>query len=186
MRLFICLLLLFSTPSAFADDKTLRFGGQVSENSYSLTDPSGPTANGTGVSFGGLALYDLNRNGRMLANLTKESYKLTASTTNVGQDVSAFGASLSYQKMWRLTRDFKPWFGVGIGYSAMSFKNRHTLTPTGLFSVPLANRDTSEFALLLNTNSEWEIDHDFSWGVQGQFSSSSSAKSFRVGLYVIY
>lgn len=188
MRLIICLILACFTAPAFAEESSFRFGGQVSANSFRLSDPDGPTASGSGSSFGLIGLYDTGRNARFKLDVTHYSYTLAGSTSNVGQEVSSTGGAISFQKMWRLSRDFKPWFGAGLGYASSTYRNRYTLTPSTLYSVPLKNRSSSDFAFLLNANAEWELNRDFNIGLQGQLTRAfgSSTSAFGVGIYIVY
>lgn len=185
---FLCFLVLCSmaSPALSAEDE-FRFGAQTSLNSYRVDDPAGTTAGGNGLSLSGIALVDIGRNDRLMLNINKDAYKLAASTTDIGQDVSSFGGGLSYQSMLRVTRTFKPWLGAGVGYSSITYKNRYKLTPGG-FSVPMANRDATDIALLLNANSEWQFNNNWDIGLQAQLAKSISDKSstFRVGVYVVY
>ena len=185
---FLCFLILgFIASPALSADESFRFGAQTSLNSYRVVDPAGTTAGGNGLSVSGIVLYDIGRNDRLMLNINKDAYKLAASTTDIGQDVSSFGGGLSYQSMLRITRTFKPWIGAGFGYSSATYKNRYKLTPGG-FSVPMANRDATDVALLLNANSEWQFNHNWDIGLQAQVAKSIRDKSsaFRVGVYVVY
>lgn len=189
MRYLLMMFLVFFAGTSLADsDRAFRFGGQLSGNSYTVDDPSGKTAAGSGVSFSGVAFYEVNRSGRLALDVNKGSYTLAATSTNIGQDVSDFGGSLSYQSRWRLSRDLKPWVGGGIGYASTQYTNRHTLTPSGLFSVPYADRAVTGMFYVLNTNVEWDIDPDFTFGLNAQFrhTLSGANQSFRLGAYVIY
>lgn len=185
---FLCFLVLgfIALPALSAEDE-FRFGAQTSLNSYRVDDPAGTTAGGNGLSFSGIALVDVGREGRVMLNINKDAYTLAASTANIGQDVSSFGGGLSYQSMLRVARTWKPWIGAGVGYSSITYKNRYKLTPGG-FSVPMANRDATDISLLLNANSEWQFNRDWNIGLQAQLAKSISDKSstFRVGIYVVY
>lgn len=185
----LCFLVLgfIASPAQSAED-AFRYGVQTSLNRYRVDDPAGKTANGSGVSYGLIAFYETNRSGRFMFNVNKDAYELAASTNEIGQNVTSMGGSVSYQRMWRLARDFKPWFGAGLGYTAAHYRNRHTITPSGLFSVPLANRDATETSFLLNGAVDWRLNQDFDIGLQAQFNQaiSSNSNSFRVGIYVVY
>lgn len=189
MRSFLVFLALcVASFSALAEEgEQLRFGVQTSLNNYKIDDPVGPTANGSGMSISGIALYDVGRESRVMLNVNKESYKLAGSQTNVGQDVSSMGGGLSYQKMLRITRTWKPWVGAGVGYAATTYKNRFVFTPGGA-KILYADRETTAMSFLLNANSEWQFNRDWDIGLQAQYARSISDKSstVRVGIYVVY
>jgi hypothetical protein len=189
MRLFFCFFVLFilAAPVMADENEPFRFGVQTSLNRYASYDPVGPTAGGSGLSVSGIALYNLGREGRAMFNIDRDSYSMKASQTNVGQDVTSFGGGASYQTMLRLTRTWKPWVGMGLGYTSTSYKNRFVFTPGGAKTF-YADRDTTSMQLLLNANSEWVFNRDWDMGLQMQFAKglSNNTSTFRVGIYAIY
>ena len=181
---FCCL-----AASAFADDKSFRFGGALYEGQFKVDDPSGPTSTTNSAAWGLLATYEINRNGRFVASLSRDSYKLSGSVSNVGQSVIATTTSISYQKNIRFTRDFKPWFGAGIGYASSKYSDRFTCNNAACsFGIPKSNTNDSTVVYLLNANAEWPIDQDFDFGFQVQYMGAMSSKtsSIRAGLYILY
>jgi hypothetical protein len=187
--ILVILSLCFATSALAADDKTFRFGVQTSLNSYKIDDPAGKTAGGSGLSFSGIALVDVGRESRVMLNLDRDSYSVAGSNVNVGQDVSSIGGGLSYQKMLRISRSWRPWIGAGLGYSSATYSNRYVFTsPAMQFKTLYGDRKTTETLLLLNANSEWQYSRDFDIGLQAQFSKAISDKSstLRVGIYVVY
>jgi hypothetical protein len=187
--IFVILSLCFATSTIAADDKPFRFGVQTSLNNYKIDDPAGPTAGGSGLSLSGIALLDVGRESRMMFNINRESYSVTGSNVNVGQDVSRIGGGLSYQKMLRISRSWKPWIGAGLGYSSATYSNRYVFTtPAMQYKTLYGDRKATETSLLLNANSEWQYSRDFDIGLQAQFSKTFSDKSsaLRVGIYVVY
>jgi hypothetical protein len=191
MRSLLVLLFLCSASSAAfsAEDKQMQFGVQSSFNSYRIDDPAGSTAVGSGLSLSGIALVDVGRDNRMMFNLNRDSYSLAGTNTNIGQDVSSIGGGLSYQKLLRITRTWKPWVGAGFGYTSTTYKNRFSYTtPAMQYKYLYADRKATDIEFLLNTNSEWTFNRDWDIGMQAQFAKSLSDKSgsFRVGIYFVY
>ena len=191
MRSFIWFLVLCSiaSPALSAENDTFRYGVQTSLNNYKIDDPAGSTAVGSGLSVSGIALLNVGRESRVMFNLDKDSYSLAGTTTNVGQNVSSIGGGVSYQNMLRVTRNWKPWIGVGLGYASATYKNRFTMmTPGQPYTYLYADRTATDTALLLNTDSEWVINRDWDIGLQAQFAKTFSDKSstFRVGIYLVY
>ena len=187
--LLVIFILSFATSVFAADEKPFRFGVQTSLNSYKIDDPAGPTAGGSGLSFSGIALLDVGRENRVMLNINRDAYSVAGSSVNVGQDVSSIGGGLSYQKMLRISRTWKPWIGAGLGYSSATYSNRYVFTtPAMQYKTLYGDRKTMETSLLLNANSEWEYSRDFDIGLQAQFSKAISDKSstLRVGIYVVY
>jgi hypothetical protein len=187
--LLVIFILSFATSVFAADEKPFRFGVQTSLNSYKIDDPAGPTAGGSGLSLSGIALLHVGRESRVMLNLDRDSYSVTGTNVNVGQDVSRIGGGLSYQKMLRVSRTWKPWIGAGLGYSSATYSNRYVFTtPAMQYKTLYGDRKATETSLLLNVNSEWQYSRDFDIGLQAQFSKTFNDKSstVRVGIYVVY
>ena len=185
---FLCFLVFgFMTSPALSADESFRFGVQTSLNRYTSYDPVGPTAGSSGLSISGIALYNLGRESRAMFNIDRDSYSMQGSKTNVGQDATSIGADASYQTMLRLTRTWKPWVGVGLGYNSTKYKNRFVYTAGGAKTF-YADRETTGMSVLLNTNSEWVFNRDWDLGLQLQFAKTISNNSsiFRVGIYAVY
>lgn len=189
MKALFVLLMMFAASLAQAEDKSFRFGAQVAGASYSLKDQDGPTAAGSGYSFGGVAAIELGRGGRLWLSAGRGAYTLKASVTEIGQDVSTTEAGLSYQSNFRVSRGFKPWLGVGIGYAASKYTNRNTSpsvgSPYGEFK---ADRSTRNVAALLNANSEWQISQELDFGIQVQvaITPGKGANVIGLGAYLLY
>lgn len=189
MRKILLLTLCLCATSAYSEEKSLRFGAQLSGNSYKLADPDGPTEKGKGAAFGLFAAYDTGRNARYLFNVTRDSYDVNASVNNIGQDVTTTEGTLSYQAQWRLSRSIKPWFGAGLGYASSDFHNRYRSASAGSpFGVYLANRKSNDGLVVLNINNEFGLEQDFDIGIQAQVGKlfSDNAYNVRLGVYVIY
>ena len=190
VRTLIFLLVMLTTSVAHAaEDKSFRFGGQVTGASYNLKDPDGPTAPGSGYSFGGIATIDLGRGGRLWMSAARGSYTLKASVTEIGQDAATTEAGLSYQSNFRISRSFKPWFGVGIGYAASKYTNRYTSASVGSpFGIFKPDRSQKTVVGLLNANSEWPVSADLDMGIQVQaaIAPSKGANVFGLGVYLLY
>lgn len=169
------------------DGEELRYGAQASLNHYTIEDPDGPTASASGASISAIVLMPTGRNRRVMFQLNRESFSLKGSTTHIAQDITSLSGGLSYQALFRVTRKWKPWVGIGAGYASIDYENRYTLTPGG-FSRSLPNRSSTDFSVLLNANTEWQFNKDWDLGVQVQLAKSiqDDASTLRIGVYAVY
>lgn len=194
MRFRIALLLaILLLPSfAQADDKSMRFGLMPMYSRYEINDPIGPTRTGVDIStLSGVAIFDAGRDSRIFVNAFYADFNLTASTTNVGQTVKQTGVTASYQMMFRLTRNIKPWLGIGLGYESERYQNRYLTTPGGYLAPgsPYPERDVVNYPVVLNASHEWQYNRNFDVGLHLQFEqpiSSDGARALRLGIYVVY
>jgi hypothetical protein len=183
------LLLGITTVSAQAEDKSFRFGGQLSLNSYKVDDPVGSTEMAFAPSIGAKLIMNTGRDSRWLMDVTLDKYKLKGTDTNVGEDVKTTSFGVSYQSLFRLARDIKPWVGVGLGYGASSYSNRFVYTsPSMTFKTLYADRSKNNTLFLVNSNIEWGFTNSLDMGIQVQYEKSISDKSgtARLGLYLLY
>lgn len=189
-KIFILAVALTSNFASAATDGFLRYGVMPTYSLFTVVDPNGPTAPGSGYTiFSGVVIMNMGRDSRAFGNFIRDTFSIPATTTNIAQDVTRIGGSVSYQSLFRLSKLWKPWVGVGIGSMSESYKNRYRLTDTG-FSVPLSNpeRNTNNLFWLVNTSTEWQVNKGWDMGVQLQYEQSVGDDSnvFRVGIYAVY
>jgi len=180
-------LFFFSTTTHAAD--TWRFGVLPNVAGYTVNDPNGPTDTRAGLSPALLMLVDMGRDARLMAQVVHDSFQLSASTTNIAQDVSSTGANVEYQWMLRFTRGWKPWVGLGAGYASESYSNRYTVTPGGFLGTTYPDRTKDDFTVVLNTSTEWAVNRDWDMGVHLQIEqpvSSDGMRVIRFGIYAVY
>ena len=188
-RILVSALLLAASLPASADD-AFRFGLLPGFSVYEVTDPDGPVDSATGLSaLSVVMLAEVGRDSRLMLHSSYESFSLDHSVTNIGQDVTSIRGDLSYQMLVRVTRGWKPWFGVGLGYANESYKDRYTLTPGGFLGTRYPDRTKSDFSAVLNVSSEWRVNRDWDMGVHLQLdqpTGSDGLRVIRLGLYAVY
>lgn len=160
-------------------------------NFNSINDPDGKTNNSIhAMPLSATVIYtNINRDARLFGHLYYDWYEVDASSTRVGQKINEFGLNASYQWMFRVARDWRPFLGVGLGYGSETYSNRHTMTPTGLFSqTSYPERKLQSPKVLINTSSEWPLSQNWDMGVHLQFEQPVGKGStvVRAGLYFIY
>ena len=124
-----------------------------------------------------------------MGNIYYDSYSVSASTGHIAQTVTAYGINASYQWMFRVARAFKPYFGVGLGYSGENFKNRYNTTPDGLYlNTTYPNRSVQAFNAIVNASTEWQLSRNWDIGLHIQFEQpiAGGLTAIRAGIYVTY
>jgi len=184
------LLFLLSTysVSTVADD-AMRFGVSPSVSGFHLKDPDGPTASASAFTpLSGLLIATAGRDARVLVHVQYDKFSVAASTTDISENVTRLGGDVSYQTLFRLSRAWKPWGGIGLGYTNEQYTTRYTLTPGGHLATQYPDRSVSSVALVLNTSTEWRLNRDWSMGAQLQYEQplGSGASALRLGLYLVY
>ena len=86
---------------------------------------------------------------------------LDADVNRIGQDVKHDGLRFSLQKSLHVSRDWAPWFGLGIGVSQASYTTRYTVDADGFLLAVYPDRKQTSVALLLNVMSKWPLAKDW-------------------------
>ncbi len=173
---------------ALADD-AMRFGISPSVSGFNLKDPDGPTASGSAFTpLSGLLIATAGRDARVLVHVQYDSFSVPASTTDIGEDVKRVGGDVSYQTLFRLSRAWKPWGGIGLGYTNEQYTTRYTLTPGGHLASQYSDRTVNSVAVVLNTSTEWRLNRDWSMGAHLQYEQplGGGASALRFALYFVY
>ena len=179
-----------SASTAYAVQDTFRFGFMPTISFYNLNDPTGRTKPGQNITLlSGLIFVDAGRDARFLVNGSFDKFSVAASTMDIGEDVTRLSASASYQTMFRLSRDFKPWLGFGVGDATESYKNRYLLTGGG-FSTPVSpsERSVNNVFGLVNVSTEWELNRQWNFGFHFQYELpfGEGASVYKAGVYFSY
>jgi hypothetical protein len=188
--IFICSVVLYATVSHSGEE--FRFGLMPTVSRYYVNDPLGstkPQDNFTPLSA--IGIFDFGRDSRIFAHIYSTSFTLRASTSDIGQDVKVFGINGSYQMMLRLTRGFRPWVGLGLGYASESYTARHRITSEGYLAPgsPYQSRTVDSYTGILNASNEWKLNRDWDIGIHLQVEEpvvSGAARVFRGGIYFVY
>lgn len=182
------LLAAIALPAAARD--SFRFGILPNLAAYKVTDPNGPVESTTGFApLTAIMFAEAGRDGRLMFQGAYDSFSLNHSTTNIGQDVTSIRGDVSYQMLVRVTRGWKPWFGVGLGYANETYKDRYTLTSGGFLGTRYPDRTKSAFDVLINASSEWKVNKNWDMGVHLQLeqpTGSDSMRILRLGIYAVY
>ncbi|MFQ5469821.1 MAG: hypothetical protein ACE5EH_05870 [Gammaproteobacteria bacterium] len=155
-RFFICLL--FLNPALLQASEVSRIGYGLELHQLTVHDPDGEVATTSGSSYINLYYSDyLWRDTRYLVQINSFESGIDAEVNKIGQDISSKGFFASIQKRLRLTRNFKPWLGGGLGYTTDEFSQRHNIDKDGFLINQLQDRNESSVNLLLNLTKEWEL-----------------------------
>ncbi len=166
--------------------QTAKLGFAVGVANISVKDPTGATDNEwvlrplnllyTNQAFG---LY------RYWAEAFYQEAVLSASTSEIGQQVKQFGVKASLQREIASHNIGTSWLGVGLQLSYDRYEDRHTTDNSGFLAQVYPNRSGLEPALLLNYVLEKNI---AGWNVAGKveksipFSDGTSEFIISVGL----
>ena len=126
---------------------------------YNYQDDKGETElESTTVPFTLFAEMETSRVNRIYIGLREFDLDIDASTTG---DLGASIESLQFEATWlrkfKMTRNFKPWFGAGIRSSLVEVSSRHTIDRDGFLLATFNNTDDTFLALVLKTTADWEI-----------------------------
>lgn len=189
IRVLTVAFLVFVPSLAFAGGQTFRFGWLPSATYIDVREPAGEAENYNGVTYlSGVLLADVGRDSRIFAHAHYDSFDLSASTANIHQTVNRYGLALAYQINLRITRAWKPWVGVGLGYSQDKITDRYVLTPGGFSGASYPDRTEDSITAVGNFSSEWQLSRDWDMGLHFQWEEplGDGVRAVRLGLYIVY
>lgn len=170
-------------------DESIRYGLMPGISQFSVDDPDGGTDPTQEFNpFNAILANDFGRDSRVLSQVYYQPFTLDAGVTTVGQEVSRGGVAVSWQGMLRIARAWKPWVGVGLGYSQDSFKKRYTVDKDGFLAARYANRKESAVNLILNASTEWQWTRDWDIGFHVQYETplEGSTQALSVSVMLLY
>jgi len=172
----LALPLALSVTTATADEP-LRVGIIAGAGTYRVSDPAGPTSAANAPDVGVVATMDWARDARLLFQGHYQQFTLDAGTRNIGQHVKRVGVSASYQHLLRLTRDWKPWLGVGLEYTRETDSLRHTIDSGGFLAATYPDRSNSPLSAVLSASTEWAWTRDWDLGFSLQYDAALGANA---------
>lgn len=100
------------------------------------------------------------RDARWYAEYSKSDFHFKGDVTNVGQNVSYTSLNAGWQTQFAVSRDFKPWLGLGLGGQSAKLSNRHTTLANGFLNQTFPDEEVSTL--------QWFVDasHDFALSEQ--------------------
>ncbi len=169
-KTLLILLVIVMIPSvSFARDRKWKAGLMMGPSVILVDDPAGSTEIETSLSFlNGIVTLPARRDTRIFIHLFYEDFNLNNTGNKVSGSIKSLGLNTSYQWRYRHSRSWKPWFGVGLGFSQDEFKSRALLDSGGFIVQDLPDREDNAINLLLNASTQlkqwWMLD----FGVHGQ------------------
>lgn len=188
LQRFSFLVLAVLMSSAHAAEST-RFGWLPTVSYVDVGDPNGPAEIYTGLTYlSAVLLTDLGRDSRLFLHGHYDTFDLEASTSNIHQSVDRYGVNAVYQINLRITRAWKPWVGLGLGYSQDKITDRYILTPGGFTGARYPDRTEDSVIAVANVSSEWQFSRELDMGLHFQWEEplSDGVRAVRVGLYIVY
>ncbi len=146
----VFILLLMSSIVSARDWKAgAGFGLSVN----SVDDPEGSTAlNFQPSYFNAIGTLKINRDRRLFLHLFYSDFDLENKRNKVSAQIKNLGLNASYQWRIRYSRQWKPWFGVGLGFSQDEFRSRFLLDQDGFIGQDLPDRQEDAVNLLINAS----------------------------------
>jgi hypothetical protein len=151
-------------------DKETKIGVSPAFVNFDIDDPDGSADSFAG--FQGLSIttiHNFNNKQRLLAVLNYYDFDVDASTSDIGQEVKGYQLGTYIQQKMRVSRALNFYAGLGLAYSSIEFKNRHTLDHDGYLRERFDDRKEGFLSLMANVSKEWAITEKFDLGTDLSF-----------------
>lgn len=172
--------------SAAAEDRW-QFGVGAGGGLYTVSDPDGEAGNTFAAPFGVLATVQTARNWRLWLEGSYVDFDLDASTTEIGQSITAIGTVASLQRRFSTSESFRPWLGGGIGVANVKSTERFTVKSNGFRNEVFPDRNETAFSIVGNIGfshllETWSIE----WNIGLEKSINDGVDSLRVSVFAAY
>lgn len=133
-----------------------------------VDDPNGGTSGETYPVLSFVGAITLTPDRRVFTEVFLHSFTLDPGVGTVGQDVKQVGFAASYQGLmdWGTWR---PWAGIGVGYSRNRFEDRLTTDQQGFVAQRFPNREENAFMLVTNLTKQWRVGTTWDVGLHIQY-----------------
>ncbi len=154
----------------------LKIGATLgaSVHDYKIKDDKNTTASDTFVSPELGIQYDINKINRLIATTRFINNKLSSGNGDYGMKVEGYQITTAWQHNFRVSRRFKPWFGVGLTSNILSYKDRHTTDSDGYLMDYYPNTDETTFSALFMASTDFVLDDNWQIGVNVDYEAAFS------------
>jgi len=175
---------LFSVP--LLADEAYSYGIYPITSFYQVDDPAGKTEVSTDfhlMNFYGT--YEIGRDKRIWTELGKKEFDYPSSSSAPGMSVKTTDLALQYQVRYRASKNFKPWFGAGLGFADSEYKNRHIVDNNGYLFESFDDRSGKDMSVILTAMSDFEMEHVhliYGFSYRTSLDAGASGASFNFGV----
>lgn len=136
----------------------------------------------------GLIIINSGRSSRVWLQGQYHSLEFDGNETEIGQEITGLEVAAIYQTQYRISRHFKPWFGMGASFSALEYKNRFLTDNQGFLAQTFADTTKTGLAIDLNitTNTDWFDQYDSGFAVRVSVPVNYGLTKFEAGFYITF
>ncbi|ERS88338.1 hypothetical protein Q672_10805 [Marinobacter sp. EVN1] len=159
-------------PQASADlwDIDTSAGVSPAVMIYESKEPEGTTPTETAVYPLTLtATFDINRINRVMADFRYVDIEFDAGDDGVGATVEGYQLSTILQHQFRLSRNFRPWLGVGVVSTVFESTDRYRTDGDGFLLERYDDRDDTTLSGVANAALEWELSRDWILATEARY-----------------
>lgn len=165
----------------------LRFGVLAGMGRADVDDPDGPTDTKNYFRLAAIATLPTVANRRWMGELFYHRFDTEPGTNTIGNDVTRWGAALSYQARFR-NLPLKPWLGAGASLSRDELDERVTVDALGFVDRRYPARSDTALGLVLSATTVWKWTNTLDLGLQLQYEQpiTGDIKTWTLGLLLMF
>lgn len=131
-----------------------------------IDDPAGDTDDEIqAVPFSISLVHDLNNKTRIYTTFSYiDAAEVDASPSNVGQEVTGYQLTATWQHIIKFSHALKFYIGIGAGVTQVDFEKRHLVDSDGFLVQSFADREETSFGVVVNLSREWALSERFHLG----------------------
>jgi hypothetical protein len=141
-----------------------------------------------GNALSGLIIINSGRSSRVWIQGQYHSLDFDGNETEIGQEVTGLEIAAIYQTQYRISRHFKPWFGIGTSFTALEFKDRFLTDSQGFLTQTFDDVTKTGLAIDFNftTETDWFDKHDSGFAVRLSVPVNDVLAKVEAGFYITF
>lgn len=112
---------------------------------------------------------NINRITRLHSDLRRLDVSLPAPNGGVGATVEGYQLTVGYQRLFRWSRNFQPWFGVGAVIGQIEAVDRFRTDSDGFLDQMLDDRTSNILSIVVTGSLEWDITRKWIFSTEARY-----------------
>lgn len=136
----------------------------------------------------GLIVFESGRDTRVFVQAQFGHYEFSGTETLIGETVTTYSISTIYQSKFRMSRGFKPYFGLGLGLRNEEHTERFLTDAAGFLAQSFQDESVLNITVDVTISSELDLfdSMDSGWSIRYSQPTSDGIEIIEAGIYILF
>ena len=160
----------------------------VAQSVISSVNDLDSTALNVGNLVSGVVIFESGRDSRVFVQAQYAKYEFPGTTLLIGELVKAYSISTIFQSKFRVSRNFKPYLGFGLGLKNEEHSNRYTTDTQGFLAQSFDDESIVNITVDANITDDIDLFKTIKTGWSLRYSQpvSDGLKTIEAGIYILF